>query len=148
MGTVALRTAFALLTRAATPEAELVLKAFSSQRRRAGQRFGQQAVHMADDALLVLQTGRARLSPHAESRRDLLEYKLGPLLSQARSDSDADRRALACEALAQLGSAQAIADLRAIFRTDRSTKVREHAALALAMLGDAHIVEELLEEAV
>jgi len=144
MGAVPLRTAFALLTRAASPEAELILKAYSGKRRQAGRRWGQQVVHMADDALVELQRGRPRLSPLAEARRDHLEYKLGPLLSQARSDDQADQRCLACEALANLGATAAIPDLRRLFRTDRSTKVREQAALSLGQLGDAQIVEELL----
>ncbi|MEM9452890.1 MAG: HEAT repeat domain-containing protein [Myxococcota bacterium] len=144
MGMIALRTAFRLLGRTGSPEAELLLKSYSGRHRKAGKRFGQRVVHMADDALLVLQKDRPRLSPLAEARRDHLEYKLGPLLSQARSDKEAERRALGCEALAELGATEAIPELRALFRTDRAQKVREQAALSLAMLGDAQILEELL----
>ncbi|MCX4246534.1 HEAT repeat domain-containing protein [Paraliomyxa miuraensis] len=144
MGTVALRTAFALLARGASPEAELLLKAFSGRRRQAGRQYGQRVVHMADDALLELQRARPRPSPLAESRRDHLANKLPPLLSQARSDKDAHARELGCEALANLGAQQAIPDLRVIFRTDRSHGVREHAAIALGQLGDVRVLEELV----
>lgn len=144
IGTVAMRTAFALLVRAASPEAELVLKGFSGRRRQEGRQHGQRVVHMADDALVELQRGRPRLSPLAESRRDHLAEKLEPLLHQARSDKDASARELACEALANLGVQAAIPDLRAIFRTDRSKDVRQQAAIALGMLGDVRVVEELL----
>jgi HEAT repeat protein len=145
IGTVGMRTAFALLTRAASPEAELVLKSFSGRRRQEGRMHGQRVVHMADDALVELQRGRPRLSPLAESRRDHLNEKLGPLLSQARSDKDAHAREQACEALGNLGALQAIPDLRAIFRTDRSKDVRQQAAITLGMLGDVRVVEELLQ---
>ncbi len=144
LGTVPLRTAFALLQHAASPEAELILKAFSGKHRKVGRRYGQRVVHMADDALIELQQGRHRLSPLAESRRDYLEYKLGPLLSQARSDKDADSRSVGCELLAKIGATAAIPDLRTIFRSDRSNKVREHAAMSLGMLGDPQIVEEMV----
>lgn len=144
LGTVAQRTAFALLVRAASPEAELVLKAFSGRRRQEGRQHGQRVVHLADDALVELQRGRPRLSPLAESRRDHLAEKLGPLLSQARSDKDAHARELACEALANLGAQAAVPDLRTIFRTDKSKDVRRQAAISLGMLGDVRVVEELL----
>lgn len=144
LGTVALRTAFALLVRAASPEAELLLKSYAGRRRQEGRQHGQRVVHMADDALLELQRGRPRLSPLAESRRDHLAEKLEPLLSQARSDKDAPARELACEALASLGAAAAIPDLRTIFRHDKSKDVRQQAAISLGMLGDVRVVEELL----
>jgi HEAT repeats len=144
LGTVAMRTAFALLTRAANPEAELVLKAFSGRRRQTGRHHGQRVVYMADDALVELQRGRPRLSPLAESRRDHLAEKLGPLLSQARSDKDAHARELACDALANLGAQAAIPELRTIFRSDKSKDVRQQAAISLGMLGDVRVVEELL----
>lgn len=144
LGTVALRTAFALLGRAATPEAELLLKSFSGRRRQEGRQHGQRVVHMADDTLVELQRGRPRLSPLAESRRDHLAEKLGPLLSQARSDRDAHAREAACEALAHLGAQAAIPDLRTIFRHDKSKDVRQQAAISLGMLGDVRVVEELL----
>jgi hypothetical protein len=144
LGTVAVRTAFALLVRAGGPEAELVLKAFSGRRRQEGRQHGQRVVHMADDALVELQRGRPRLSPLAESRRDHLAEKLEPLIHQARSDKDEPMRKLACEALANLGAQAAVPELRAIFRTDRSKVVRMEAAIALGMLGDVRVVEELL----
>lgn len=145
MGTVALRTAFALLARSGSPEAELLLKSYSGRRRQAGRQHGQRLVHMADDALLELQRGRPRPSPLAESRRDHLAEKLPPLLSQARSDKDAHARELACDALASLGAQAAIPDLRTIFRTDRSHGVREQAAIVLGQLGDVRVLEELLQ---
>lgn len=144
LGTVALRTAFALLVRTASPEAELLLKSYAGRRRQEGRTHGQRVVHMADDALLELQRGRPRLSPLAESRRDHLADKLEPLLSQARSDKDAPVRERACEALAHLGAAAAIPDLRTIFRHDKSKDVRQQAAISLGMLGDVRMVEELL----
>jgi HEAT repeat protein len=144
LGTVALRTAFALLVRSGMPEAELVLKAFAGRRRQANRLHGQRVVHLADAALLELQRGRPRLSPLAESRREHLEEKLGPLVSQARSDRDAHAREQACEALANLGAQAAIPELRAIFRTDKSKDVRRQAAISLGMLGDVRVVEELL----
>jgi hypothetical protein len=144
LGTVALRTAFALLVRTGMPEAELLLKAFAGRRRQAGRQHGQRMVHLADDALVELQRGRPRLSPLAESRREHLAEKLEPLVSQARSDHDATTRALACEALANLGAQAAIPELRAIFRTDKSKEVRRQAAISLGMLGDVRVVEELL----
>lgn len=144
LGTVALRTAFALLVRTASPEGELLLKSYAGRRRQEGRQHGQRVVHMADDALLELQRGRPRLSPLAESRRDHLAEKLETLLSQARSDKDAPLREQACEALANLGAAAAIPDLRTIFRHDKSKDVRQQAAISLGMLGDVRVVEELL----
>lgn len=144
LGTVAMRTAFALLVRAASPEAELLLKAFSGRRRQPGRTHGQRVVHMADDALLELQRGRPRPSPLAEARRDHLAQRLEPLLGQARSDRDATVREQACEALAHLGAQAAIPDLRTILRSDKSRDVRQQAAIALGMLGDVRVVEELV----
>lgn len=144
MGTTALRTAFGLLERAGTPEAELRLKAFSGRRRRL-ERYGLRVVHMADDALLQVQRSKHKLSPLAESRRDHLAEKLGPLVSQARSDKDKHRRELGIEALANLGARDAIPELRAIYRTDRAKGVREHAAMALATLGDTRMTEDFVQ---
>lgn len=144
MGTAALHTAFGLLERVATPEAELLLKEFAGRRRRI-RRYRDQVAHLADDALLAVQLrSKHVLSPLAESRRDHLAQEVGPLISQARADMDAHSRELGCDALANLGAHQAIPELRTVFRSDRAKGVREHAAMALAALGDVRMTEEFV----